>query len=244
MDDTCDEVDNDCDDLLDEDAAGSLWYFDGDGDGYGVEAESVRMCLAAEGYVAEVGDCNDADPDIHPGAMDDTCDEVDNDCDDLLDEDAAGSLWYFDGDGDGYGVEEESVRMCLAAEGYVAEVGDCNDADPDIHPGAMDDTCDEVDNDCDDLLDEDAVGTLWFADRDADGFGSDTDTVTACASPDDHVLVAGDCDDGDPDIHPAMTDSTCDEIDNDCDDLVDEDGAGSRGSWMRMAMALAVGQTR
>ena len=32
-----------------------LWYFDGDGDGYGVEAESVRMCLAAEGYVAEVG---------------------------------------------------------------------------------------------------------------------------------------------------------------------------------------------
>ena len=33
---------------------------------------------------------------------------------------------------------------------------DCNDSDPQVHPGAADDTCDFVDNDCDGVTDEDA----------------------------------------------------------------------------------------
>ncbi|MEZ4448087.1 MAG: C-type lectin domain-containing protein [Nannocystaceae bacterium] len=61
--------------------------------------------------------------------------------------------FFVDGDGDGFGDPEASVVACDPPPGYVPAPGDCDDGDPDVHPGA-DELCDDLDNDCDDATDE------------------------------------------------------------------------------------------
>lgn len=59
----------------------SLWYRDGDADGYGDPAQATESCAPLVGYVADNTDCNDADSASHPGAADVAGDGVDRDCD-------------------------------------------------------------------------------------------------------------------------------------------------------------------
>lgn len=40
------------------------------------------------------------------------------------------------------------------ADGFTTTDGDCNDANPDVHPGATEITDDGIDNDCDSTVDE------------------------------------------------------------------------------------------
>jgi hypothetical protein len=97
----CNGRDDDCDGLTDED-------FDGDSDGWSVCG----------------GDCDDANPAVHPEA-EEICNHIDDDCDAEVDE-------GFDLDGDGF-------RTCD---------DDCDPADPDVFPTAWE-LCDGKDNDCD-----------------------------------------------------------------------------------------------
>ena len=86
-------------------------------------------------------------------------------------------------------------------DGYSVNDGDCDDANPDVHPAATE-ICDEIDNDCDALIDEDddsldlSTATAYYLDIDGDGFGVTEDVVYACSQPDGHVIASGDCDDG------------------------------------------------
>jgi len=227
----CDGIDNDCDDLIDEDAVDAEpWYYDGDGDGFGDEADAVTICDPPDGYVREVAegfDCDDTDPLIWPGAME-RCDGRDQDCDGELDEDAADALtWYLDADGDGYGASGPTdVRACEEPDGYTsADPGleDCDDADAAHHPGA-DEYCDGDDDDCDGLTDEpDAVdASTFYADTDADGYGDPDAPSAACALPIGHSDNSDDCDDDASTTHPGA-DEVCDAADNDCDGEADED---------------------
>ncbi len=84
-----------------------------------------------------------------------------------------------------------------------------------------DEVCDGVDNDCDGDVDE-GLDQTFFADIDGDGFGDADAAVVACAAPDDHVAIDGDCDDALASVSPEAPEQ-CDGIDNDCDDVVDED---------------------
>src|SRR5688572_20083396 len=52
-------------------------------------------------------DCNDGDPSIYPGATE-RCDAKDNDCDGQTDEGAT-TAYYYDQDGDQYGVDGTAV---------------------------------------------------------------------------------------------------------------------------------------
>lgn len=61
-------------------------YLDGDGDGYGVEATSMMVCLkpgepAQDGYALEKGDCSDSDPLQHEQSEGVCGDNVDDNCD-------------------------------------------------------------------------------------------------------------------------------------------------------------------
>ncbi|MCB9743212.1 MAG: FG-GAP repeat protein [Alphaproteobacteria bacterium] len=173
---------------------------DADGDGYAVEE-----------------DCDDADPAVHPGA-EEVCDGADNDCDGQVDVGAVDArTFYTDADGDGFGASASAALACEADESQVSADGDCNDARDDVYPGAAE-LCDEVDNNCDGLIDEDQ-GTLWYADFDRDGYGDDENTVLACQTPaEDWLERGGDCDDSTPLASPGNTEEICDDgLDNDCD---------------------------
>ncbi len=99
---------------------------------------------------------------------------------------------------------------------------DCDDEDPSVHPDA-EEHCDGVDEDCDGAVDEDPVDAgSWYADGDGDGWGTDNHSELACTQPSGKVAEAGDCDDGDPSVHPGA-DETCNGQDDDCDHEIDED---------------------
>lgn len=108
----CDGLDNDCDAESDED-------FDFDRD-------SVAYCM---------GDCDDNDPGVFPGAEELACDDKDNDCDGL----DAGRV---DEDVDSY-----------SPQGGMCGPVDCNDSNPYIYPGAAE-ICDCEDNNCNGIADE------------------------------------------------------------------------------------------
>ena len=128
-------------------------YPDVDGDGYGDETGAEWGCTAEAGWSMEPGDCDDGDARRYPGNVE-ICDDVDNDCDGGVDNDADDILtWYADEDGDGYGNGDRLVESCRALPGYVQEAGDCVDINAAVNPAAEAVCGDGVDNDCDGLGD-------------------------------------------------------------------------------------------
>ncbi len=252
----CDDIDNDCDGVVDEAAAqdASTWYEDADGDGYGNVAETEIACEAPTGFVADATDCDDSEPDIYPLA-DEYCDGVDNDCDLVVDEEEAidALLWFEDMDGDTYGNPAIAEYDCDPIPGYVEDDTDCDDSQPSIYPGAPE-QCNGVDDDCDgsagpDEVDQDSDGfllcegdcndtdpALTLADVDADGFSTcagdcdDTDPTLTPADDDGdgYSSCTGDCDDGSADTWPGAIE-LCDGADNDCDGSLPADEMDADG---------------
>ncbi len=152
----CDGLDDDCDEAIDE-GLGATYYLDSDGDGFGDPAGEILSCTQPAGYTTNSADCDDDNSEIYAGA-EELCDDLDGDCDGTVDEGFEGVVWYRDGDGDGYGVDDDTRESCAAPDGYAAEPGDCDDSEPGVYPGAWefddDDQGDGVDNDCDEAIDE------------------------------------------------------------------------------------------
>ena len=227
-DELCDEIDNDCDGFIDEEGAvGAVtWFADADGDDFGNPEGTKVACTQPEGYIADNRDCNDSDEYIYPDAPE-YCDEVDNDCDGVIDEDSAldASLFYRDVDEDGYGNPFISDRRCFDGDGYVSNDQDCNDSVPEINPSAIE-LCDEIDNDCDLLIDDQDSNVQgqsnWYQDSDGDGYGQGQPTLS-CLSPDpESILQDGDCDDSAAFINPGAVEWCGDMLDNDCDGAIDD----------------------
>jgi len=151
----CDGIDNDCDGEIDEGGAGApTWYPDTDGDLHGDVSGAVSACEAPTGYVSTTGDCDDSNPLVHPLAVE-ICDELDNDCDEEVDEEAVDQQSLFtDSDGDGFGDPDSPVEAC-PDDGLVVDSTDCDDTDPMVYPGAMEDWYDDIDSDCDSQLNPD-----------------------------------------------------------------------------------------
>ncbi|MBM4366366.1 MAG: putative metal-binding motif-containing protein [Deltaproteobacteria bacterium] len=82
------------------------------------------------------------------------CDQIDDDCDGDGDQDDDVPTWYADDDADGYGDGDESLADCFAPAGFVADGTDCNDDDPLVNPGAAETGRNEVDENCDGVIDE------------------------------------------------------------------------------------------
>ena len=213
----------DCDDGDPSVSSGSTFYADTDGDGHGDEASTVTACEAPEGYVESSDDCDDSDAAVSPDATE-QCNESDDNCNGVADDGAEDAVWYFDSDGDGYGDAGVTFEDCVAPTGYVAEAGDCDDVSAEVFPDAPE-LCDGLDNDCDgaiDLDDDDAVEETFYTDADGDGFGDNSAEVVACGQPDGTSRQGDDCDDVDATVNPSA-DELCNEEDDDCDGLVDDD---------------------
>ena len=124
-----------------------------------------------DGYY-DIQDCDDDNPDIHPTALDFSGDGIDQDCDG---EDFPGQCvdtcgYAFDGACDDGGPNSE-YALCdlgtdcsdcgprLDGDGDGFDISeDCNDYSAIIHPDALDDSCDGIDQNCNNIADEDWSG--------------------------------------------------------------------------------------
>ena len=174
----CDGVDNNCNGSVDEPgASGCTWfYYDADGDGYGSNSASCR-CWPGGGYTAwQAGDCNNYNPNIHPGASE-KCNGVDDNCDGVYDVGtglAGCKTYYRDSDGDGYG---SSTNQCLCfpqGSFNVTNASDCNDGHPGINPGQSERCTTWYDDNYNGATNEqNAYGcNTYYWDADADGYGT------------------------------------------------------------------------
>jgi Putative metal-binding motif len=224
----CDEVDNNCDGQVDE-GVERAYYADLDDDGYGDPDNPVYACDWPEGAVLSGTDCDDSNADVSPSG-DEVCDGLDNDCVGGVD-DGVGTLWYVDDDGDGYGDPDQTTLACEAPADTVAGTGDCDDSNVDVHAGASE-ACNGWDDDCDGEVDEFGASgeTLWYEDRDRDGYGDAALDAWGCDAYDGTVADSTDCDDDDAAVNPGAAEA-CNGWDDDCDGDTDEYGAEGETLW-------------
>ncbi len=185
----------------------SVWFADGDADGYGDASTTTSACVVSAGWVENATDCDDALGEVYPGAPE-RCNGLDDDCDGTADDDVPGApTWYADDDEDGVGDDSSPTTACEQPEGHVAEGGDCDDHDDDV-----------------------GVAGTWYTDADGDEYGADATALTSCEPIAGAVTTGGDCDDTSTAYHPGADESDCaDPADYNCDGstgYVDTDGDG------------------
>ncbi|MCK6521177.1 hypothetical protein L6R49_07020 [Myxococcota bacterium] len=207
-----DGIDNNCDGFIDA--------IDGDGDGWlGVGPGEL--------------DCDDTNADIYPEAPE-LCDGLDNDCDGTVDEDVELPTYYADADLDGFGDAATSVETCTPPEGYISDSSDCDDTNPAVRPSASE-LCDELDNDCNGEIDDGALdASPYYRDNDADSFGDENERIDTCAPPPGYADVAEDCDDDRADVFPGALELCNNDVDDDCDGVLDGCFQDLSTAWMRL----------
>ena len=180
----CDGLDNDCDEAVDEEIPPVPC-------GLGICVHDVVACV--DGLP---GPC---DPLL--GAMAETCDGMDNNCNGDTDEELGQTTC-------GVGVCENTTDNCV--DGAPVECAP-------LLENMVDEVCDGLDNNCNGDLDEESTDcTTYFLDTDEDGYGTD-ESVCECAPVEQYTaLVAGDCNDDDEAVNPAALELCADAIDNDC----------------------------
>ena len=181
---------------------------------------------------ANAQDCNDADPNVYPGAPEVVGDGIDQNCNgvDQCWEDIDADSWGSDRDVPGVSLD------CDEGESTSSRTDDCDDLDPTVYPGAPEE-CNGKDNDCDGVVDNvpSADATTFYIDNDGDGFGVIDTIIEACAQEDGSPPLGfsekdGDCDDDEPRANPDMQE-VCDGIDNNCNGVIDGPDAIDRTTW-------------
>ncbi len=230
----CNGQDDDCDGDIDEKGAEgcTTYYLDKDEDDYGVASASECLCAPAGEYTAvEAGDCDDLEAAANPAA-DEVCDGVDNDCDGATDPPGIPGTekFYTDDDGDGYSDGLVSAFLCAASQTHPTQlIGDCDDDDPDVHPGAAE-VCDGADNDCDGVVDGAAAAVSCTTNCGAGTQACVGGVLQPCdATPQNACTDFSDCSEYltcEPCPGPPADDQ-CDGVDDDCDGATDDEAAGT-----------------
>ena len=195
------------------------YFADADGDGFGDITTLISTCIQTQGYVTNSSDCNDNDAAIFPGAME-ICNDIDDDCNELIDDGLVFTTYYADADGDSFGDINNPLDACMMPDGYVTNNTDCNDNSANQNAASAE-ICNGEDDDCDGAIDNGLIFLDFYSDIDGDGFGAGNVT-SSCAD-----LGAGytnnntDCDDTNSNTNPSATE-TCNTIDDNCDGQTDD----------------------
>ncbi|MBM3916982.1 MAG: T9SS type A sorting domain-containing protein [Sphingomonadales bacterium] len=137
----------DCDDNNASITAPVMYYVDADNDGFGDDATGTPFCQVPVNLIPIGGDCDDNNNAIYPGAPE-ICDGFDNNCNGQNDEGLTFVNYYFDFDGDGFGIGNPTVA-CTPVAGYATQNGDCDDSNNAVYPGATDTEGNGIDENCD-----------------------------------------------------------------------------------------------
>ena len=78
-----------------------------------------------------------------------------------LDEGLLLTTYYFDGDGDVFGIPDVTREACDAPPDFVLYDTDCDDEVRTTRPGAYE-MCNEIDDDCDAIVDENTISYYGF----------------------------------------------------------------------------------
>ena len=154
------------------------WYYDADGDAYGSDADAKVQCDAPDGYVNNMMDCDDTNDASYPEAPE-LCDNVDNDCDEEIDEEAQ--------------IRQPTTQMVMVIpmemrtqqwmlvplrKIMLKNSDDCDDSNEHAWSTDAAEVCDTFDNNCDgtgengaNVADE-GVTTTYYADVDQDSLKS------------------------------------------------------------------------
>ena len=112
---------------------------------------------------------------------------------------------------------ETSAYLDLDGDGYTEEV-DCDDTNAVVFPGATE-ICDDIDNNCDGVIDEGLAFVSYFIDQDGDGFGDPSVVLSSCAEVVGYVIDNTDCDDADAMINPMAVEIVNNGVDENCDGM-------------------------
>ncbi len=168
------------------------YYYDADADGYGDPDSPKQACYQPLGYVTNSVDCDDTDPTINPYAVE-MCDNKDNDCDGQTDEDIA-SIPTTCGVGE---CTRTGNNICTNG----SWINSCTPGEP------VEEVCDNKDNNCDGTIDNGLTRPTACGAGVCSATG--TETCSAGTWGNDTCIVK------------LPVDEICNNIDDDCDGIID-----------------------
>jgi hypothetical protein len=148
----CNGIDDNCNTLVDDGLQFTNYFLDGDQDGFGAGSPQSLCSNPGNGYSTLNTDCNDAVATINPTATE-ICNSLDDNCNLQIDEGLVFTNYFADNDGDGFGNPAQATSSCSPINGMVTNNGDCNDANANINPLAVEIGGNGIDENCDGEID-------------------------------------------------------------------------------------------
>ena len=215
----CNGLDDNCNNLIDDGLTFQSYYLDTDADGFGAGNGTIACSSPGTGYVTNNSDCNNNNPNIRPNAVE-TCNAIDDNCNNLIDDGITFVNYYIDTDGDGYGAGTAINSCSSPGAGYVTNNTDCNNTSAAIRPGATE-ICNAIDDNCNNLIDDGLTFVNYYIDSDSDGFGAGTATNSCSNLGAGYATNNTDCNNNNPNIRPNAIE-ICNAIDDNCNNLIDD----------------------